>query len=157
MLLSIEVMDNSRYKFRAWFPLIKVMDGNTMRSGVMGLVTNLKGSNEGYLFDGVVAECLIDGKQVFYEAYKNFTLMQYTGLKDKNGKEIYEGDLLRCVFDDEDEDNTPSEVVFARGAFFIGYEPNMICLTVGECEADELEVIGNIYENPELLTQPTTV
>ncbi|MEC1682489.1 YopX family protein [Bacillus mojavensis] len=75
-------------------------------------------------------------------------LMQYTGMKDKNGREIYEGDI---VFD---ERKNSAEVVFDDGCFcVIGYlgdlrtHPIRDSLFCGE----RFEVIGNIYENPELL------
>ena len=67
-------------------------------------------------------------------------LMQYTGLKDKNGIEIYEGDVVRGW-------NNESEVKFTQGAFYPEKEyPEVFA----SCH-DEMEVIGNIYENPELL------
>lgn len=67
---------------------------------------------------------------------ENLTVMQYTGLKDKNGKEIYEGDILI------DENAHSMEVVWnsARCRF----DPVPFCWHV-------FEIIGNIYENPELL------
>ncbi|MCL4431889.1 MAG: YopX family protein [Epsilonproteobacteria bacterium] len=71
-----------------------------------------------------------------------FELMQYTGLKDKNGIEIYEGDILR------DYDNELIGVVsFQDGAFIVSWE-NEFCNTF---EWSSESVIGNIYENPELL------
>ncbi|CCU57683.1 YopX family protein [Bacillus subtilis] len=75
-------------------------------------------------------------------------LMQYTGLKDKNGREIYEGDIVI------DERKSSAEVVFDDGCFcVIGYlgdlrtHPLRDSLFCGE----RFEVIGNIYEDPELL------
>lgn len=78
-------------------------------------------------------------------------LMQYTGLKDKNGIEIYEGDIIKV----NDNDGVIFEVagviasiIFERGAFrFECYEGFKKVLDDGDC----LEVIGNIYENPDLL------
>jgi uncharacterized phage protein (TIGR01671 family) len=72
-------------------------------------------------------------------------LMQYTGLKDKNGKEIYEGDLL--------EDNW--QIHFYRGMFVAvrcGSIPNMDnSYQIFWVIENEHCVIGNIYENPQLL------
>ena len=68
----------------------------------------------------------------------NIELMQYTGLKDKNGVEIYEDDVLHMP-----NKKKSQHVVFKRGFF-----------QMPEYFIDETdEVIGNIYENPELLEQ----
>ena len=72
-------------------------------------------------------------------------VMQYTGLKDKNGKEIYEGDLLKM---DYHGDNI-FEVVFDNGAFCI--KPFMSPDTLVDDYTDQAEIIGNIYENPEMV------
>jgi hypothetical protein len=70
--------------------------------------------------------------------------MQYTGLKDKNGKEIYEGDILQ---NPKVKDIGPVEWDdFDIGPAFHWCHPKMY-----SCPMDECEVIGNIYENPELL------
>lgn len=81
----------------------------------------------------------------------NIILMQYTGLKDKNGKEIYERDIVDTVYDGElftgvvvyDE----SELDFKATNGKENYGSNFQYLPC--CE--EVEVIGNAYENPELL------
>ena len=84
-----------------------------------------------------------------YTNIKSAILMQYTGLKDKNGKEIYEGDIISS-----DGDLLTIEYSLdGNHAYYAGYrvdEPGLE--TVMELfNYGELEVIGNIYENPELL------
>ena len=71
---------------------------------------------------------------------KKFTLLQYLGSTDKNGKDIFEGDVVKCVSFEDEKD----EVVWIA-------DIRMIPSEMTGSNIDSVEVIGNIFENPELL------
>jgi len=78
---------------------------------------------------------------------------QYTGLQDRNGVQIYEGDILRIPDLYETPENTATtyhndEVTFEDAAFCLGGEP---LYEDHEYISDSCEVIGNIHEHPHLL------
>ncbi|HFK1431573.1 TPA: YopX family protein [Bacillus cereus] len=80
-------------------------------------------------------------------------LLQYTGLSDKYGQEIYEGDILRGPKYYESEESTSPvydqwKVTYKNCSFYLGYSPIEEDL---DWIGNECEVIGNVYENPELL------
>ena len=125
-----------RPEFRAWTDEGKVMyyDVYPFKDGTLLL------SYDKIAFDEVPAS--------------DFILMQSTGLLDKNGKEIYEGDIVKY----EAGCNTVTEeVVYDKNfaGFGVKDADAVIIFTFGELAEDiglhSLEVIGNIYENPELL------
>ena len=70
-------------------------------------------------------------------------LMQYTGLHDKNGKEIYEGDIVKY-------ENMTGKIMFFNGSFILSDLEETEEWELGVINED-IEVIGNIYDNPELL------
>ncbi|WP_277680182.1 YopX family protein [Gracilibacillus dipsosauri] len=87
-------------------------------------------------------------------------LMQYTGLKDMNGNEIYEGDVVRfCDFASDitgghmGDSIITGVVTYDYAMWFINdkYDEPELPLCDAHLNDDEFEVIGNIYENPELL------
>lgn len=99
------------------------------------------------------------------EYYKiGFELMQYTGLEDKNGVEIYEGDIVAKPDTEYSYNSIRGEVVFGTGTYDSGvYKfPGFYIKAVGSSDTDgsanyfyddDLEVIGNIHGNPELLEE----
>ena len=97
-----------------------------------------------------------DDGNFWVDSFDDMHLMQYTGLKDKNGKEIYDGDIMR---------NSPArwEIVFNKGCFChkcLGYYDERDNYTIVKSQPEihlalralrGAEIIGNIYENPELI------
>jgi len=93
---------------------------------------------------------------VFVDAKEHGLIyMQYTGLHDKNGKEIYEGDIINLP----DYQFNPVQASFMQGVFGVtgadsGHYPLRAFSKTGSSSIEiesPMEVIGNIYENPELL------
>jgi len=123
---------NNRYKFRAWTDNLK--DGGEMYYQFPSEHLSPLFSPAGY---GLLNPSL--------------KLMQYTGLKDKNGVEIYEGDILQVPV----KDGNKYKIVFNDGGFTV---VNLDSASARPASNDYLkvyaaqeEVIGNIYQNPELL------
>lgn len=88
------------------------------------------------------------GKARYYEyPVKRETVGQFTGLLDKNGSEIYEGDIL-------DFNGLNIEVRFVRGVFALLCNGDLDEELCGDCRTDLFaKIIGNIHDNPELLKE----
>lgn len=83
------------------------------------------------------------------------TVRQFTGLTDKNGKKIFEGDIVRYETIDRNGYDGIYKVVFEDrngcGYFGIAYSDIETCFFCYSVPASQMEVIGNIYDSPELL------
>lgn len=142
---------NREIKFRAWHKNLKKMFK-------IGQITLEKGT---WNYEPNDRDFI--GMSIPYQP--SFILMQYTGLHDKNGKEIYEGDIIEFSYDiftgNFDTKVGKGTVEFINGAFYI--KPfkieNRIIEDVENEEwfllytvnIDTLGVIGDKYDNPELL------
>lgn len=85
---------------------------------------------------------------------ENHILMQYAGLKDKNRKEIYEGDIVNITsqYETDEPIDRNSEVIFRDGNFTTKFHDLSVREKIVKGEGNWLMVvIGNIYENSELL------
>ncbi len=95
-------------------------------------------------------------KDILADIEDEYYVMQYTGLKDKNGREIYEGDVVSYDILEGCGDRKAYTSVVEYGEY--GFRPFTFNTVVEmddwyNYELRNFEVIGNIYENPELLKQ----
>jgi uncharacterized phage protein (TIGR01671 family) len=130
---------NNRFKFRVWWKYAKRWESNVVieRDGTLNM----------------------DDYGLCELSQEEYVVQQYTGLEDKNGKEIYEGDIVRVTWEDnnpygyspEEWDENEETIVVAYDAPSFNLKQRFgdggqICI-----QNFQREVIGNIFENPELL------
>ncbi len=127
--------------------------GKINREWVYGLLLKSDKDDEyQYLIQSENEKCKCCGKElVKYFTTDEKTIGQYTGLKDKNGKEIYEGDIVKVFTNKEWR---IGKIIYEHSEFTIDVTNNKD-LKYGRTSIIEnlTEVIGNIYDNPELLEE----
>lgn len=126
---------NREIKFRAWHKYLKKMfkiGQITLEEGTW----NFEPNDRGFI-----------GMSIPYQT--SFVLMQYTGLHDKNGKEIYEGDIVKY------RDSTGQhieKVIFDKGCFYAGMHGGSSTRVAPKLINTRItEVIGNVWEDSDLL------
>ncbi|EAC2977265.1 hypothetical protein ARG80_11265 [Listeria monocytogenes] len=86
---------------------------------------------------------------VDWYSFDDVVLMQYTGLKDKNGKKIFEGDIVNCKFFDRMVGDIAGVINFIDCVWAVSDFKNKRLYQL--IDVDNIEIIGNIHENLELL------
>ena len=157
---------NRDIEFRVWDDHYKYMNYKVI-VGIYGNWEEVK-DNENY----TACSMWIEPKNVDYKCephwahfepyHKEIKLMQYTGLKDKNGKKIFEGDIVKYRSGGYGVDKK-GKIIYKTKKYIIDYDIKMLMFYLkAKNEKDNeiiditdekewIEVIGNIYENKELL------
>lgn len=145
-------------KFRAWDK-----EKNSMKYDVQD-ISEMNPISDFDSFERILNAPTEDEYGLIIDGTKRFEVMQYTGLKDKNGKEIYEGDICKTKFFGKENGNGQNsadydifKIVYKHGSYLLESNSRQFSASYIEDMAGSggIEVIGNIYDNPELLGSDT--
>ncbi len=154
----LNLKNYSRFKFRAWHIELSKMTISPFNVGESATFRH-------------VGSAVVAGIKIFAKSdncltfstrpslKKHMEIMQFTGLQDRNNKDIYEGDIMRVKYYNGDEVFT--EIRYGSDASFHGYklrgpkdnpiDCQIYSVKFGGSSVEKYEVAGNIYENPELM------
>ncbi len=130
-------MNNREFKFRVWDKSSKQWENSTVLEVIHG--------------DGIL-------RSILDFDLENSVVQQYTGLLDKNGKEIYEGDIIRTGYENQYGSFYYNYLVVynSKTCVFEGLmseDQKSIGIRITHNVVDNIEILGNIFENSELLKQ----
>ena len=121
-----------KIEFRAWDKLNKIMTYDVLNKQPILEMVNVGTPQQDSIIVGL-------------EEYSDLELMQFTGLLDKNGKEIFESDVLKIYYEGNQKSYL-KKVKWLNDAINKGRWD-----ALDNCAFTSCEVVGNIFENPELL------
>ena len=130
------------FKFRAWE---EFKDNKPLRCGKKGtMITDKDFSWHSISFPF--------RKKDLDQKFGKYYIMQYTGLKDKNGIEVYEGDIVKYKYTSREQ---IAEIKYNKEKLGFDFADNKVNLSYAYNfrQINNIEVIGNIYENQELLKE----
>ena len=135
-------MENKIYKVRIWDKLNKEMYLN------INPFSSVDKTSDGFCFARY--KFILESFQST-PTKKDLIVMQYTGVKDKNGKEICCGDIVKVILDIEMSKKDKAQIIWYDGGFEARAINKKFRVQLSKYYTKNCEIIGNIYENENLL------